>query len=199
MLIGAGVGVAVALADVPFLAGAGHTLADTALSLVRGGGHRVVQGLSATGAGASIVLGVEAALAVLAPGITALLLVLAARGTLRLRAVAAVVVAVLGVASFFYHPAGVAAGTVTLALVIAAICVLATGPLVAGPLAGLAGLIGGTYLPRLWHRNGVGHSAIDAMHRAITGAPGAPVALRIGMLLLAMVPFAFALRYLFRR
>ena len=199
MLVGAAVGVAIALGHVPYFAGAARTLADTALNLVSSGGTRLVRGVASSGASERVVWGVEAAVAVLAPGVTALLLILGARGTLRLRAVAALLIAILGVASFFYHPAGIAAGTVVLALAVAAIAVLASGPLVAAPLAALAGLIGTAFVERLIRNRGVAREAVETMHRAINGHPGDPVALRIGMILLALVPLAFALRYLVKK
>ena len=71
---------------------------------------------------------VTAVVAVLVPGVTALLLMYAARATLHLRAVVALVMAGLGVAAFFYLPHGVAAGAAVLAFVAAGMAVAATGP-----------------------------------------------------------------------
>jgi hypothetical protein len=199
LLIGVVLGVAVALGHVPFLAGAGRVLAETALSLVASGGTHLIRAAARTGAPERVVLGFESLVAVLAPGVTALLLVVGARGTLRVRAVAGVLLAVLGVASFFYHPAGVASGVVTLALIGAAIAVAASGPLVAAPLAALAGLIGAAYLPRLVTHARVERAAIEAMHQAVFGHGGDPLLLRLVLVVVAIVPFALALRYVLRR
>jgi hypothetical protein len=200
LLIGAVLGVAVAVGRVPYFAGAARALAETALRLVDSGGDDLIGHVARTGAPRRVVLGLSAFVAVLAPGLTALLLVLAARGTLRLRAVVGVLLAVLGVASFFYHPHGIATGVVVLALVVAGVAVVATGPFVAAPLAALAGLIGATYLPRLvTHSNRVEHVAVEAMHRAVYARAGDPTALRVALLVLAAVPFALAVRFLLRR
>jgi hypothetical protein len=199
LLIGVVLGVAIALGHVPFLAGAARGLAETALSLVASGGTHLTHAVAKTGAPKRVVLGFASIIAVLAPGVTALLLVLGARGTLRVRAVVGVLLAVLGVASFFYHPAGVASGVVALALIVAAIAVVATGPLVAAPLAALAGLIGAAYLPRLIAHARIERGAIEAMHQAIYGRPGDPLVLRVILVVVAVVPFALALRYVVRK
>lgn len=200
LIIGAIVGVAMALGHVPYFAGAARAMADTALRLVGGGGNDVIRWASATGAPQRVVLGLGALIAVLAPGLTAWLLVGAARGTLRLRAVAAVVLAVLGVTAYFYHPKGVATGSLVLAFALAGLAIVATGPLVAAPLTALAGLIGGTYLPALWHHRATAErSATEAMHQAIFARPGDPLLLRVVLLVVAAVPFLLGLRAVFRR
>ncbi len=200
LLIGAVLGVAIALGHVPFLAGAARALADTALGIVGSAGTHLTDAVAKTGAPLRIILGFTSLIAVIAPGVTTLLLVVAARGTLRLRAVAGLLLAVLGVASFFYHPAGVATGVVALALVVAGIAVVATGPLVAAPLAGLAGLIGGAYLPQLvLHPGHIERGAVEMMHRAIYGHAGDPLALRVAITVVACVPFVVAIRYLVRK
>ncbi len=200
LLVGAVLGIAIALGHLPYLAGAGRALAETALRLLVSAGTHLVSGVAKRGAPRQVVLGLSSLLAVVAPGLTALLLVLAARGTLRVRAIAGVVVAVLGVASYFYHPAGVATGVVVLALALAAVAVALTGPLVAAPLAGAAGLIGGTYLPRLVTRSAsVERTAVESMHRAIYGHGGDPLALRAALVVVAAAPFALAVRYVLRR
>lgn len=200
MLVGAVLGVAVALGHLPYLAGSARVLADTALRIVGSAGTRLIHGVAHRGAPRRVVLGLTSLLSVLAPGVTALVLVLAARGTLRLRAAAAVLLAVLGVASFVYHPAGVATGTVALALAVAGLAVALTGPLVAGPLAGLAGLIGGSYLPRLVeHGSRTERAAVETMHRAVYARPGDPTALRAALIVVAAAPFALAIRYVLRR
>ncbi len=200
LLIGVVLGVVIALGHVPYLAGAARALAETALRLVGSGGTHLINAVAHTGAPRRVVLGFTSLVEVLAPGVTGLLLILGARGTLRLRAVVGLLLAVLGVASFFYHPHGVAAGVVVLALVAAGIAVAATGPLVAGPLAALAGLIGGTYLPRLFfHQTTVERSAVRAMHTALFSNPGDPTVLQVALVVVAAVPFAVALRSIVRR
>jgi hypothetical protein len=200
LLIGVILGVVVAVGHVPYLAGAARALAETALRLVGSGGNRLIHAVAHTGAPRRVVLGSTALVAVLAPGVTALLLVLAARGTLRLRAIVGVLLAVLGVASFFYHPRGTAIGVVVLALAVSAIAVAATGPFVAAPLAALAGLIGGTYLPHLvLHQSGADRRAVRAMHTALFAHPGDPTALQAVLVVVAAVPFALAVRRVVRR
>jgi hypothetical protein len=200
LLIGAVVGVAIALGHVPYLAGAARTLAETALRLVDSGGAHLIHAVAKRGAPRRVVLGLTALVAVLAPGVTALLLVLAARGTLRLRAIVGILLAVLGATSFYYHPHGVATGAIVLGLAVAGIAVVATGPLVVAPLAALAGLIGATYLPRLlFHQNAVEGGAVREMHTALFARPGDPTALKVALVVVAAVPFVFALRWVLRR
>jgi hypothetical protein len=200
LFIGAILGVAIAFGHVPYLAGAARDLAETALRVVASGGAHVVSGLAHTGAPKRVVLGISALVSVLAPGVTALLLVLAARGTLRLRAVIGLLLALLGAATFFYESNGHATGALLLALAVAGIAVLATGPLVAAPLAALAALITSTYLPRLlWHRNAIEGPAVRALHTALYARPGDPDGLQVALVVVAIVPFAFALRSLLRR
>lgn len=200
MIIGTVVGVAIALGRVPFLAGGARGLADTALRLVGSGGNDLISTVAHHGAPRRVVLGLAALVGVLAPGITALLLVLAARSTLRLRAVVGLLIAVIGGATFIYQPNGVAIRGVVIALVVAGIAVAATGPLVAAPLAALAGLIGGSYLPHLIaDQNGVEGGAVQAMHTALWGHPGDPTALRVTLVVVAVVPFVLALRWVVRR
>ena len=200
LIIGAVLGVAVAAGHVPILAGGARALADTALRLVNSGGQRLIRATAKSGAPQRVVLGLSSLVAVLAPGVTALLLVLAARGTLRLRAVIGLLVAVLGATSFVYQPHGAAVGAVILGLVVGGLAVALAGPLVAAPLAALAGLIGGSYLPHLVaHDNAVDGAAVRAMHTALFARPGDPAALRVVLLVLAVVPFALALRWVLHR
>jgi hypothetical protein len=199
IVIGAVVGVAMALGGVPFLAGAARSLAATSLRLVEAGGRGLVRDAASAGAPRRVVLGITAVVAVVAPGVTAWLLVLAARGTLRLRAVVAVLIAALGAVSFAYHPGGVATGDLLLALAAAAIAVVATGPLVAGPLALLAGLIGGTVVPALVLHGAIKRVAVQDLHVAIYDRPGTPLGLAIALVVVALVPFALALRGVLRR
>jgi hypothetical protein len=200
LLIGAVLGVAIALGHVPVVTGGARALADTALRLVSSGGQRLIRATAKRGAPQRVVLGVESLVAVLAPGVTALLLVLAARGTLRLRAIVGLLVAVLGATSFIYQSHGSAVDAVILGLVVAGLAVALTGPLVAAPLAALAGLIGGSYLPHLLtHDNAVDGAAVRAMHTALFARPGDPTALRVALLVVAVVPFVLALRWVLRR
>ena len=200
MLIGAVVGVAVGLGHVPVLAGAGRVLAETAVRVITSIGNRLISAIASSGAPRRSVLGLTSLLAVLAPGGTALLLIVAARGTLRIRAIAGLALAVLGVASFLYHPAGVATGVVALALAVAALAVASSGPFVAAPLAALAGLIGAAYLPRLvTGRTGVERAAVGDMHRALFASRGHPAWLEVVLVVVAAVPFALAVRDVLRR
>jgi hypothetical protein len=200
LFIGAVVGVAIAFGHVPYLAHAARTLADTALRLVSSGGNRLVADVARTGVPKRVVLGLASLVSILAPGVTVVLLVLAARGTLRLRAVVGLLLALLGAASFVYQSHGAATEAVVLGLVIGGIAVLATGPLVAAPLAALAGLIAATYLPRLLlHARPLQASAVSAMHTALFARPGQPTGLEVGLVVVAVVPFVLALRWVLRR
>jgi len=199
LIVGAVLGVVLAVGGLPFLAGAAHSLAATSLSLVSSGGHDLVRATARSGAPRRVVLGLTGVVAVLAPGVTALALVVAARGSLRLRAVIAVLLVALGAASFAYHPGGIATGDIALALAVAAIAVVATGPLVAAPLAGLAGLIGGTVVPALVLHARISPVAVGDLHQALYARPGDPFALRVVLVVVALVPFALALRGVLRR
>jgi hypothetical protein len=200
LLIGAAVGVAIALGHLPYLAGAGRSLANTAERLVMSGANRLIRDLGNHGTPRRVMLGFGAAIAVALPGLTALLLMVAARASLRIRSLIALGVVALGASSYAYQSRGKATGVLLLALLIAAIAVAVTGPLVAAPLAMGAGLIGAEFLPTLVTSrlgSAVSQSSVNAMHVAIYNKPGTPVALQIGMLILAAVPFAAAGRLLF--
>jgi len=111
LLLGIAVGIAVGVGKLAYFAGAATSLSDTAERIVGTGGRTLVHAAASHGASLRVVNGTTAVLTVLVPGVTALLLMYAARGTLRLRAVTGVLVAALGVAAFFYLPHGVAAGS----------------------------------------------------------------------------------------
>lgn len=193
LIIGAAVGVAIAAGRLPYLAGAGRTLASTAERLVLSGANRIIAAASSAGASRRVVLGLGSLVAVVLPGLTALVLVVAARGTLRLRALIAVLVVALGAASYVYSPHGSATGVLVLALVVAGLAVTLTGPLVAAPLALGAGLIGGAYLPTLISNGTAATSTtVNAMHLALFDRPGTPAALQVALLIVAAVPFAWA-------
>ncbi len=195
LIAGAVLGIAVAAGHVAYLAGAGRSLADTAERLVGSGADRLVRAAAATGAPRRVVLGLGAVVAAVLPGLTALLLIVAARGTLRLRAVVALLVVALGAAAYVYQPHGQATGVLLLVLGMAAIAVALSGPLVVAPLAAMAGLIGGEFLPALWRSNQtVTQRSVNDLHQAIYDHPGTPSALRVGVLVIAVVPFAAAAR-----
>ncbi len=148
-----------------------------------------------SGAPKRVVVGIGALVAVLAPGLTALALIVAGRATMIVRSLVAVGVALLGVASYFYHPGGKATGVLVLALVIAGAALVLSGPLIVAPLALGAGLIGAEYLPTIVS----GHLAATAvavsdLHQAIFASPGSPLPLEIAVLVVAILPFAAALR-----
>lgn len=199
LIIGAVVGVAIGLGHVPYLAGAGRSIANTAEHLVMSGANRLIHGAADHGAPRRVILGVGAALAVALPGLTAWLLLIAARATLRLRALIALGVVALGASSFAYQSRGHATGVLLLALVVAGFAIAVTGPLVAAPLAMGAGLIGAQFLPTLVTSrvgSAVSQSSVSAMHMAIYNRPGTPLALQIAMLVIAALPFAAAVRLL---
>jgi hypothetical protein len=123
----------------------------------------------------------------------------AARATLYLRVVIGLLVAALGVAAFFYLPHGAAAGVAALAFVAAGVAVAATGPLVAAPLAALAALIATAFLPRLLASHStLPNAPVAALHQALFASAGSPLWLRIVVLALAALPFAFAARLVVR-
>lgn len=199
LLVGIAVGVAVGVGKLAYFAGAATSLCDTAQRIVGSGGHTLVRSAASHGASLRLIDGVTALLAVLVPGVTALLLIFAARTTLHVRALVALVMAALGVAAFFYLPHGVAAGVAVLAFAAAGIAVVATGPLVAAPLAALAALIATGFLPRIL----AGHSTLPnvpvaALHEAIFATAGSPLWLRVVVLILAALPFAVAARLVVR-
>ena len=192
-------GVAVVLGRVPYLAGAARSLASTAERLVLSGANRIVAGAATSGAPHRVVIGLGGVLAAAAPGLAALGLVAAAIGTLRLRAVIAVLLAGLGAASYAYLPHGEATGVLLLAMTMAGLAVTLTGALVAAPLAMGAGLLGAEFLPALVaSHTALGKGSVNAVHLAIYNRPGTPTALQVAMLVLALVPFGLAGRLLLR-
>lgn len=200
LIIGAAVGIALVVTRVPYFAGATRSLADSVQQLVGAGGHRVITSAASHGAPRRAVQGVSAVLAVMVPGVTALLLVVAARGTLRLRAVIAVLLVALGGAAYAYQPRGVASGALLLAIAVAGVAVAATGPLVAAPLCALAGLIGAEFLPRLLARHStLPNAPVEALHQAIFDTTGSPLVLRVVVLVIAALPFAVGARLILSR
>jgi hypothetical protein len=199
LLVGIAAGIAIGVGKLAYFAGAATSLSDTAQRIVGSGGHALIRAAASDGAPLRAVDGVTALLAVIVPGVTALLLICAARGTLRLRSVVGLIVAALGVAAFFYLPHGVAAGVAVLAFAAAGIALVATGPLVATPLAALAALIATGFLPRvLASHSTLPNVPVAALHEALFASAGAPLWLRIAVLVIAALPFAFAARLVVR-
>lgn len=200
LIIGTVAGIAIAAGKVPYLAGAARSLADDAQRLVGSGGDALINGAASSGAPRRVVLGATAVVAVLMPGVTSLLLVLAARGALRLRAIVAVLLAVFGAASFAYQAHGNALGVITLALVVGAGALALTGPLVTAPLCALAALVGAEFLPRLLQSAPhLPNAPVSELHQALLSTSGTPLWLQLVMLVIAVVPFAFAARLVFWR
>lgn len=195
LVVGVIAGIAVAAGRLPYLAGAGRSLAATAERLVLSGADRIIASAAGHGAPKRVVLGIGGVIAVLVPGVTALLLIVAARVSLRIRTLIAILIVAIGAASYVYQPHGVAGGELVLALVIAGLAVALTGALVAFPLALAAGLIGATYVPTLFSKHfAATQAAVDAVHRAIYGRPGQPFALQIVLLIVALLPMAWAVK-----
>ncbi len=195
MASGAVAGVALALGNAPYLAGAARSLADTAQRLVGSGGHALIKSAATHGAPHGAVVVVSALLGVALPGITALVLILAARSTLRLRAIIAVLLVALGAASYAYQGHGVASGALVMALAVAGVAVAATGPLVVAPLAALAGLLCGETLPRILSSHStLPNAPVAAIHQELYHSPATPGWLRVAVLVIAAVPFFFAAR-----
>lgn len=199
LVVGVVAGIAVGVGKLAYFAGAATSLSDTAQRLVGTAGLTLVHSAASHGASRRVVDGVTALLAVLVPGVTALLLIYAARGTLRLRAVIGLLLAALGVAAFFYLPHGTAIGVAALAFAAAGIGVVATGPLVAAPLAALAALIATSFLPRiLASHSTLPNVPVTALHEALFASAGSPLWLRTVVLVLAALPFAIAARLVVR-
>jgi hypothetical protein len=199
LIAGVVLGIAVGIGKVPYIAGAADSLSDTAQRVVGTAGLSVIGAGASHGAPRRVVEGLTALVGALVPGVTALILVYAARTTLRVRALIAILLAALGGASFVYLPAGHATGVAVLAFAAAGVVFMATGPIVAAPLAGLAALIGTTFLPRLF----AAHSTLPQLpvihlHQAIFGDVGSPLWLRVVVLAVAAVPFAWAARVVLR-
>ncbi len=193
LIFGVIAGIAVAAGRLPYLAGAGRSLAATSEHLVLSGANRIIAGVAQSGAPRRVVLGIGGVIALLAPGIAALLLIVAARVSLRLRSMIAILILAVGASSFVYQRGGVATGVLVLALTLAGLAVALTGPLVAFPLALVAGLIGASYLPTLFSKHfAATQDGVNALHIAIYNRPGQPLALQIVLLIVALLPFAWA-------
>jgi len=198
LLLGVAIGLAVSLGRLPFLAGAGRALADTSLHMVAGAARRLLAGAASSGAPRRAVLGVAGLLAVVLPGLTALLLVIAARATIRVRGLLAAVLAVLGVCSFFYEPGIRAWGALVLGLTLATLAVAVSGPVLVAPFVAAATLIGAQFLPTLFRSGRVAQEALSAVHVALFGAPATPAWLQVLMFGLAVLPFLLAARLALR-
>ena len=200
MVIGTLVGIAIAVAHVPYIAGAARSLANDAQRVVGTGGTKLISAVGRHGAPRRALVGLTALVAVLIPGVTAVLLVVAARGARRLRSVIAALLVALGIAAFAYEPGGHAVGVVVLALAVAAAAVALTGPLVLAPLCALAGLIGGEFLPRILASGShLPNAPVSELHFALFGTAGASEWLRVIVLVVAAVPFALGARLVIKR
>ena len=199
LFVGVAVGVALGLGHLAYFHGAAVSLSDTALRLVNTGGLTLAHDAAKHGAPRRVVEGLTAVLGVLLPGLTAFLLVYAGRSTLRLRAIVAVLLAILGIAAFFYLPGGNATGVAVLALAAAGLLVAATGPLVVAPLVALATLIALAFLPRLLASHStLPNAPVNALHQALFATGGSPLWLRVVVVVLAALPFALAARLILR-
>lgn len=193
LVIGVIAGIAAAAGRLPYLTGASRSLAATGERLVLSGAHRIISGTASHGAPRRAVLGIGGVLAVLVPGVTALLMIVAAKASLRIRTLISLLIVAAGAASYVYQPHGEATGVLVLALVVAGLAVALTGPLVAFPLALGAGLIGASYLPTLFSKHfAATQTGVNALHVAIFNRPGQPLALQVVLLIVALVPFAWA-------
>ncbi|MCK4177035.1 hypothetical protein [Aciditerrimonas ferrireducens] len=194
LIVGGLLGVAVGLGKVPYLAGAAFTLAQTSLRIVHTGGLTLVHDAARHGASRRVVLGLSALVGVLVPGVAAWGLVAAARAVRWLRVLLALLVALVGVVSAVYLPAGAAAGTVVLALAVAGMVVAASGPLLMAPLAGIAGLLAAVYLPGFLDPRKLAAAPVEDLHLALLGRPGQPLWLEAVVLAVAALPFLLAAR-----
>jgi hypothetical protein len=199
LVVGAIAGIAIGIGKLPYLAGAAGSLSDTSLRVVGTAELSIIHSAAHHGASMRVVEGLAAVLAVLLPGLTAVILIYVARGTLRLRWLISLLMLGLGIAAFVYLPHGLASGVAVLAFVAAGIALVATGPLVAAPLSALAGLIGTEFLPRLLAAHStLPNAPVLELHKAIFNSVGSPLWLRIVVLVLAAVPFVWAARLVLR-
>lgn len=199
LVVGVLLGVAIAAGDVPYFAGAARSLTDDAQRVVGTGGAKLIALAADHGAPQRAVLGLTSLVAVLIPGVTALLLVVAARTTGRLRRVISLLLGALAIAAFAYQPAGDALGAMVLGLGVAGLAVTLSGPLVMVPLAALAAMIGAKFLPQLLAgTNSLPNAPVSEMHRALFATPGNAWGLRVALLVVAAVPFAVAARLVLR-
>jgi hypothetical protein len=193
LISGVIIGIAVSAGRLPYLAGAARSFAATAEHLVLSGANRIISGAAKHGAPKRVVLGIGGGLAVLVPGVTALLLIEAARVSLRIRTLISLAIVAVGAASYVYQPHGEATGVLLLALLVAGLAVALTGPVVAFPLSLLAGLIGGSFIPTLFAKHfAATQSAVNSLHVALFNQPGHPLALQVALLAVALIPFAWA-------
>ena len=193
MIVGVIAGIAVAAGRLPYLAGAGRSLAGTAEHLVLSGANRMVRAVADHGAPRRVVLGIGAVIALLVPGVAALLLILAAQVSLRIRSLIAILIVAVGASSYVYQPGGEATGVLVLALAVAGLAVALTGVIVAFPLALVAGLIGASFLPTLFAKHfAATQGAVNALHLAIYNRPGHPFGLQLVLLIVALLPMAWA-------
>ncbi|HMK95957.1 MAG TPA: hypothetical protein VK425_00330 [Acidimicrobiales bacterium] len=199
LVLGVAAGIAIAVGRLPYFAGAATTLSDTAQRIVRSGGISLTHAAAVRGTSQRVIGGFSALIGILVPGVTALLLIACARVTMRLRVLIALLFVILGVAGYHYLGSGDATGSLVLGLAAAAFALFATGPLVAAPLAALAGLIGAEFLPKLLStKASVPRTTVIALHQALFATPGAPVWLQVVALVLAVLPFAIAARMVLR-
>jgi hypothetical protein len=200
LVLGAAAGVAMAVLHVGSVADPARSLANSAQKVVGTGGHKLLSSAAGHGAPRPTIQAVAALLVVVVPGVTALLLVAAARSALRLRGLVAVLLLGLGVAAYAYQPGRTASEALVVAVVLAAVAILASGPLVAAPLCALAGLIGVEFVPRLLaNRAAMSNDAAAAVHQAVYHTGGSSLALQAGVVVLAVVPFVLIARLILSR
>lgn len=205
LLVGVAIGVAVWVLKVPYLAGAGQSFATTLEKVVASIAHWL--GSSGTSvstksgnynASPRIVDGFSGLGSALLPGITAVVLIFAAKSIRRVRWVVAILLAALGVASFSYFSHGSAMGVLVLSLVVAFLSVTMAGPLVVTPLAALAALIACEYLPHLFSSKALTDGPVGLIHQAFWSSPGQPSWLQLVVFVVACAPFVLAGRLVLR-
>ena len=205
LLVGVAIGVFIWVAKVPYLAGAGQSFATTLEKVVSSVAHWIAStGPSVSTKSGSyntsprIVDGFSGLGSALLPGITAVILIFAAKSVRRIRWVVAILLAALGVASFSYFSHGSAMGVLILALVVAFLSVTMAGPLVVTPLCALAALIACEYLPQLFNSKALTNGPVDLIHTAFWSSPGQPSWLQLVVFVVACAPFALAGRLVLR-
>lgn len=188
-ILGAALGVAVALGFVPGLADLVTLAANASMSYADAIAKSVLTHLSAHDPHAGAILGVIVAVAL--PGLVSFALMIAAKLGVVLRRIAAALIVVGSLASLWFIPLDHALILIGLSLVVALIMLLATGVFVVAPLAGLSSAIATASILAIVHGT---NTSIVAGSRALSKLSGfdSPLVWKALMLVVAVAGFAGA-------
>ncbi len=190
---GAVVGLVVALTHLQFVYGATVSLTNAAQSIVGSVANKIVSASAQNGAPKRVVQAISVLVALAIPGFTALFLIFVAKSAARVRVLLGAVLAVFGVLAYAYEPKGIASGALVLGLGVAAVAIGATGPFLVAPLSAMAGLIAGSFLPNVLSSSGaLPNAPVETFNQAVFGSTGAPIVLRVALMIVCCTPFAYA-------